>query len=100
MSRIGKYTQTMTERKRYQIDYTNWLDTGEAVTGVVFAVVANDVTNPVVVDGVQVLPTTLGVQYYLSGGNDGKTYAISATLTTNMGPQFREDEIIFSVKEP
>lgn len=97
---LAKYVQAMTERKRYQIDYKNWLDTGEFVVGTTFTVMNNDATHPVVADGIAVLPTGLGVQYYLSGGNDGKTYNIYASLTTNMGPQVRLDEIILAVREP
>jgi hypothetical protein len=97
---IGKYVKVPSERKRYQIDYTDWLDTGEAVLNVVFVVTNNDITNPVVVDGVQVLPTGLGVQYYMSGGNAVKTYKIDAVLTTTTGPQVRQDEILLTVKAP
>lgn len=100
MARIGKYIKSQTERKRYQIDYSNWLDTGEAVLSVAFNIALNTGSNPLVVDGIQVLPTALGVQYYISGGLDGTTYEIDATLTTTTGPQIREDAIIVTIKEP
>ena len=100
MSRIGKYVKAQADRKRYQIDYTSWLDTGEQVTSVVFTIPTNTGTLPLVVDGVQVLPTGLGVQYYVSGGLDGTTYEIIATLTTTTGPQIRVDGIIFTIREP
>jgi hypothetical protein len=100
MSRLGKYLKTPSEHKRYQIDYTDWLDTGEAVQGVVFAITNNTTGNPLVIDGIQVLPSQLGVQYYIGGGDDGATYEITATLTTTTGPQVREDAIIVSVREP
>jgi len=29
---IAKYVKAQIDRKRYQIDYTDWLDTGELVT--------------------------------------------------------------------
>lgn len=99
MSRIGKYLKSQTERKRYQIDYTDWLDIGEAVFGVVFTFANQTATFPLVVDGVMVLPSLLGVQYYISGGLDGTTYEILATLTTTQG-QVREDGIIVTIREP
>jgi hypothetical protein len=100
MSRIGKYVQAEAERKRYQIDYTNWLDTGEAVQGVVFTVMGTPTVPPLVVDGIMVLPTSLGVQYYISGGLDGVTYEVEATLTTTTGPQMRVDAITVVIREP
>lgn len=99
MSRIGKAVQAQNERKRYQIDYTDWLDTGEAVSTVTFAVLNNTPARPLVVDAVAVLPTFLGVQFYISGGLDNSTYEIVATLTTSQ-TQVRMDAIIVSVREP
>jgi hypothetical protein len=95
---IAKYVKAEGERKRYQIDYTNWLDTGEAVLSVVFTVNNQSATKLLVLDGVQVLPTSLGVQYYISGGLDTTQYSVTATMTTTTGPQIREDEIIVNVK--
>jgi hypothetical protein len=96
----AKYIKAAGERKRYQIDYTDWLDTGEQVTGVVFSVLNNTTLTPLVVDDVQILASFLGVQYYVSGGVDGVTYEVLATLTTTIGPQIREDAILFTIREP
>jgi hypothetical protein len=99
MSRIGKCVQAQNERKRYQIDYTDWLDVGETVSTVTFAVLVNTPARPLVVDGIAVLPTTLGVQFYISGGLDNAIYEIIATLTTTQ-TQVRVDGIIVSIREP
>lgn len=96
---IAKYVKAATDRKRYQIDYTEWLDTGEQVSSVAFTVPINT-TPPLVVDDIMVLPTGLGVQYYVSGGVDGNTYRVLADLTTNQGPQLKLDEIFVTVREP
>lgn len=97
--RIARYVKSAGERKRYTIDYTDWLDTGELVTGVVFSVL--DVTvPPVVVDGVQTLPSGAGVQYYVAGGVNGNDYSVLATLTTTLGPQIRVDEVVIVVRDP
>lgn len=98
MGVLAKYVKQPSERKRYQINYTNWLDTGEAVTDVVFSV-DKATTPPLVVDDVMVTPDAKGVQYYVSGGITNTQYVITATLTTNNGPQVKEDEIYFSVRE-
>lgn len=97
---LAKYVKAVTDRKRYQIDYTDWLDTGEGVLGVVFTVLDSTPANPLVVDGIMVLPTALGVQYYVSGGVDGETYRITANLTTTTGPQIKLDEVLVTVREP
>ena len=38
MGVIARYVKAAVERKRYQISYVNWLDTGEIVASVIFAV--------------------------------------------------------------
>lgn len=99
MGVLAKYVKAQAERKRYQLRYDNWLDTGEALTGVTFAI-DKATTPPLVVDGVQVTPDGLGVQYYVSGGLDGTSYIVTATATTSTGPQTKIDDIFFSVREP
>ncbi len=97
---IAGYTKAASERKRYQIDYTDWLDTGEGVLSVIFTVDNNTVATPLVVDDIMVLPTGLGVQYYMSAGADGVTYRVLAALTTTQGPQDKLDEILLTIREP
>lgn len=97
---LKKYVKAATDRKRYQIDYTDWLDTGESVLSVDFTVDGTATIPPLVVDDIEVLPSGLGVQYYVSGGVDGVTYRVLANLTTTTGPQIRLDEILITIREP
>lgn len=98
---LAKYTKKPIEKKRYQIDYTDWLDAGELATDVTFAVLNNTVASPLVVGDKAVLPSGLGVQYYISGGVAGVTYEITATLTTNSSPpQIEQDKILMTVRGP
>src|SRR5689334_23155558 len=97
MGVLAKYVKQPSERKRYQISYVNWLDTGESVDSVFFTVDKTTVP-PLVVDGVQNTPDGVGVQYYVSGGVDGTSYIVTAFLNTSTGPQVKEDEIYFSVR--
>lgn len=97
---IAKYVKASSDRKRYQIDYSDWLDTGETVVSVVFTIEDNADAPALVVDDNMVLPTGLGVQYYVSGGVDGRTYRILADLTTSIGPQEKLDEILVTIREP
>jgi hypothetical protein len=98
MSRIGKYVQSKDERKRYMIDYSDWLDTGEGISAVVFEVLP--VTEPpLLISDQQINPTANTVQYYISGGLTGLTYEAVAMITTSMS-QIKEDGIIVSIREP
>lgn len=99
MGVVAKYVKAVSERKRYQLDYSNWLDTGESVISVTF-VPSPVTTPPLVIDGVQNTANGTGVQYYVSGGLDGTDYIVQATLTTSIGPQTKLDDIFFSVREP
>lgn len=97
---IAKYVKASSDRKRYQIDYTDWLDVGELVSTVDFSVDDNVASPVLVVDGIVVLPSGLGVQYYVSGGVDGVTYRVLADLTTTLGPQIKLDELFVTIREP
>lgn len=98
---LKKYIKAAGERKRYQIDYINWLDTGELAVSVVPTVLNNTVATPLVVDGVQVLPTGLGVQYYVAGGVNGVTYEVMFTMTSNSSEsQIKQDVNYFTIREP
>lgn len=99
MGVLARYVKAASERKRYQIRYDNWLDIGEQVALVVFTI--NKVTvPPLVVDGVLNTGDNLGVQYYVSGGLDGVDYIVTASLTTDTGPQAKIDDVFFSIREP
>lgn len=97
---LSKYVKAAGETKRYQIDYTNWLDAGEQAVSVAFSILNNTVTTPLAIINNVILPTAMGAQYYISGGVDGVTYKVIATLTTNVGPQVKVDEILVTIREP
>lgn len=96
---LKKYVKAASERKRYSINYSDWLDVGELLTDVVFTIPTNNVSTPLVVDDVGVTPDGLGVQYYVSGGADGEQYEVVATATTS-GAQIKVDDLLFTVREP
>ena len=87
------------ERKRYAIDWSDWLDVGEGVSSVTFTVSNNTADSPLVIDDVAVLPTALGVQYYVSGGVNGEQYEVVVTMTTNQG-QIWQGALFFAIREP
>ena len=98
MGAIAKYVLSASERKRYQIDYSDWLDVGEGVSSVAFTV-DKATTPPLVIDDDMLLPSGDGVQYYISGGVDNVTYEVTVVMNTNQG-QVREDAVIVTIREP
>lgn len=89
MSVIGKFAKTPAERKRFTIDYTDWLAVGETISSITFTSEPNTGT-PAVVDSSAISSPTVVV--FISGGDDGVSYDILCTMHTSLG-QVKEDEI-------
>jgi hypothetical protein len=97
--RLGKKSKTSAERIQYTIDYSQWLATGETISGLpVFAIETN--TSPaLVVDDISVDGTGKLVTFYVSQGKDGSTYTVTVTATTSAA-QTKEDYVTFVVQDP
>ena len=93
---LGKYNKTPTERKRYTIDFSQWLDTGETVITFTYSSTPAGVT-PVVIDAYTIAVGGLSVGIYVSGGISGTNYKIDVIATTSTG-QIKEDVILYSVR--
>lgn len=98
MRAVGKYVNAPDERKRYTIDYNEWLDVGETIVSITFEVTPVS-TTPFIIDGVAINTGARGASFYGSGGQDGETYAAVATVVTS-GGQTKNDRVNFSVKAP
>lgn len=96
--KLGAFKKTPQERKRYTISYSDWLDTGELVDSVVYAI-DNTTTPPLLVEGSAVAVDGLGVLFFVSGGLDSEQYQLNVLMTTDAG-QIKEDYIKFVVEEP
>lgn len=92
--RLGKFTKAPAEKKRYTADYKNWLDTGELLSGVVYAVTP---TGGVTVPSSSIVGDGLIAAFFVDGGADGIDYTVKLTATTS-GGQIKEDTVIFAVK--
>jgi hypothetical protein len=95
---LGKYFKSPDERKRYSIDYTDWLDTGEVLADVTFEVTPVD-ANPVVIDDIAIETGDKSVVFYASAGLEGRSYKAIATMTTS-GGQVKEDTVQYTVRAP
>ena len=89
---LARFTKQPADMQDYDIDFTEWL-TGFADTGA---------SHTVVVDtGITKVSNTLiagVVKVWLSGGSDGTSYKVTATLTTT-GGRVKQAEITVKVKE-
>lgn len=80
----------------YTMDWSQWLSTGEIITAVTYTlqVRANDPA-PLVNESSGITADTLKTYVELSGGQAGKTYKVTAHITTDSGA---EDSRYFRVK--
>lgn len=95
---LGKYFKAPVDRKRYSIDYTDWLDAGETVLSVTFGVTPVDAST-LAIDGITIAPDAKSIVFYASLGVDATTYKAFATMVTT-GGQTREDVVQFTVRAP
>lgn len=94
MANLGKFVHTPVTRKRYIIDYTDWLNSGETLTAIAFQSVPNTGT-PAIVDSYSLASSTATI--FVSGGDDGVQYQILVIATTSLG-QVKEDEFFVNMK--
>lgn len=95
--KLATYTQNTGERKRYIINYDNWLDDTEEVSDIEFEI-QNNTTTPLLIDGYLVSDDNRAISYFVSGGEDETTYEVVVTMTTDSG-QIKQDELAFLVVE-
>lgn len=93
---LAKFRQDTADRKRYVINYADWLNTGEKV-------LSTDVTGSVpednfYVDGYTVSGDGLEVYFFVSGGSDRESYDVTLTTTTTLG-QIKQDYVTFVVTD-
>jgi hypothetical protein len=90
MANLSRFTKDAIERKRYTVDYENWLDTGEYLSD--FAIIVSPATeDELVADGAYASPDNFMITTYIGGGLRGITYNVSFIATTNQGQVKRDD---------
>lgn len=96
MSVLGRYRQQPRENLKRIIDYKAWLESSEEIEGVT-AEVTPVTDTPLVVDPILIDSGGKKFAYWTSGGEDGITYTIEFSVTTQT--QTREDEVEIEVEE-
>ena len=95
--KLARFTKQPSERKRYTIDYSDWLDTGETISTVAF-VPSPVATGGLEIDAFSIATPATAVVFFANYGVSGTTYTVTVTITTS-GGQIKEDEVLFSVRE-
>jgi hypothetical protein len=92
--RIGNFRKAPADRKRYVVDYTDWLNDDETLTSVMAT--GNVVEDDFYVDGFVVDTGEKEIIFYVSGGIDGSEYAVVITVETSL-QQTKQDYVTFKV---
>lgn len=95
--RLGSFVKTPIERKRYAIDYSEWLDTGETLSTVVYTIPVAT-TPPLVVDATSIGSANTVAVFFINGGLNGRQYTVEVVATTS-GGQIKEDTVLFTVRD-
>lgn len=103
MALLDRFDKQPSEIKKYQIDYSEWLATGETVTAVGTAVTllnpaTGDVGEPTLTIGTTQIVGGNVFEYYVSAGTDGKRYKVTFQADTS-DTQRVESEIEFKVSD-
>jgi len=92
---LGKFTKSPDERKRYVIEYEDWLDAGEQLSDATFTV---SPTGALEIDAYLINEDGLSLAFFAAGGNDGETYEVLVQVSTT-GGQIKENTVLFVVRE-
>lgn len=82
--KLATYRQTPDEKKRFTISYGDWLETGEVVASIAYAITPVTVP-PLLIEASAVNVDGLGVTFYISGGVDQTEYQIVTLMQTDAG---------------
>lgn len=94
---LARFLQTSAERKRYVVDYSDWLDSGETIT--TFSVTISPSTTPAfAVDSTAVAGSGTQIVFFASGGIDGGSYDVELLATTTLTER-KQDCIQFTVRD-
>lgn len=92
--RIAKFRKTPGDRKRYEVNYEDWLNEDETVVAV--TIEGNNVEDDFYVDAYVLHTDGKEVIFYVSGGIPGNTYVVTIIASTSL-TQVKEDTVEFYV---
>lgn len=94
--KLARFQKKPGERKRYAIDYSQWLDQGETVQSASF-VVAPTAAGGIEVDAFTIGSPAVTVIYFVNAGQAGVDYELEIRIETS-GGQIKKDTVLYSVR--
>lgn len=94
--KLANFVKSPVERKRYTINYSDWLDTGETISTVTFTPSPTE-TSGLIVDAYTIATPATSVVFFANYGVAGHQYTLDVQITTS-GGQTKEDTVLFSVR--
>jgi len=94
---LGRYRQQPGEKIKRIIDLDDWLEEDETVTDVEVKAITPETEDEFTCPSVIIDPEGKKFAYYLTGGENGETYKVEFTVTTQT--QIAEYEIEIDVEE-
>jgi len=94
----GQFTQDNPENRRYILDYTLQLSSGETVTGLTFTISSPTGDNPAnfTVNSLTIASAGTMAFFYATGGTANQQYEVAFLATTSIGQVF-EDVVKFTI---
>lgn len=92
---LGRYKQHPADVRRRMLDYTDFLESGETITGVA-PTVSPTTDTPLVVGNVVIDSGGKKFAYRVSGGEDGISYSVTMKVTTTS--QVKNDDVDFDIE--
>ena len=94
--KLANFIKSPSERKRYTIDYSDWLDTSETISSITFTVTPTG-TGALQIDAYSIANPATSVVFFANYGVAGVNYIVDVKITTS-GGQIKEDTIQFTVR--
>lgn len=94
MAKLASKFHTVGNRRRFTVDYSNWLSDGVTIT----TVTATSSSTTGTVDTISHLPGNC-IQFFVNGGLLNEVFTISIQVT-NTKTEVRNDTVVFTVVAP
>jgi hypothetical protein len=94
--KLANFIKSPSERKRYTIDYSDWLDTSETISSITFTVTPTG-TGALQIDAYSIANPATSVVFFANYGVANINYTVDVIMTTS-GGQIKEDTIQFTVR--
>ena len=92
--RLGSFSKSPAERKRYAVDYSDWLGVGETLSSYTLT---STPSGGMTVDGASIATGNTVLVFFISGGTAGVQYTLDVNIATSSG-QIKEDTVLFNVR--